>query len=436
AIIPMWKRRGRYAALGYVIASYFTVVVLAYNPVLLPPLRDAITYLIARLDFLCPFYLGAAYFLVMVLSPDRSAERRGVLAKILAVLMLIAVLDAVRPVMSRTSFSRKGIAAERENSFMRWDNELRQLDRLLPPGSVVATDPMTAYSITAFTPLHVVCTFDQHAPPNDVMLAGRMQAARDILSPYVSITETVELLARHHAKYIVLNDRFPSRLMLEYWLMDPTVFPRSRHKFESHPSLFETVLDEKDFVVFEWTGKRPVGKASTERPFVVDRIPAGFSPIGVTAGQARLEAFAVGDTTATPGGKLRLRLVWRGEGPYPFANYVVVTRFDNTNPGLPLGGRPFDKLARKFKEMLVGRLYRFTSFHKIRSGFLSPDTWRPGDLVLDEFGVSVPLEVEPGRYRVSVKLMTIPHQSTYWVRDLLFDNDIYEGIPVTTITVQ
>jgi hypothetical protein len=158
--------------------------------------------------------------------------------------------------------------------------------------------------------------------------------------------------------------------------------------------------------------------------------------VGRLAGEAVLEGVILSDSTLSPGGTTDVGLAWSGRGDYHFGNYVVALRFDHTDPDPPLGGKPFPKVARKFKEKTTGRLYRFSDFHKVRNGFLSPDSWPAGEIVLDEARVHVPSRAAPGEYVVSAKLMTLEHHPTYRLRDLFFDDDVYAGIPVGRVTIR
>ncbi|UCG52467.1 MAG: hypothetical protein JSW58_02650 [Candidatus Latescibacterota bacterium] len=435
-MIPLWKYREKYAALGYVFASFLTILIVLFNPILLPPLRNAMTYLIARLNNLCPFYLATACFLTVFFSPDHPENRRGVFRIVLVVLLAIAVLGGLRPVLGENTFSREVIQRERDNSYLRWKDELAEIKRSLGSGAVIASDPLTAYSVTAFTPHYVVCTFDQHAPPNDVLLEERMRAARDILSPYVPIDRTLALLGKHKTTHIILNNRFPGGLVLEYWVMNDMIFPAIREKFDSHPRLFTKVFDRDDFAVLEVKTVPVVADTSLATPFVLDVLPRNYVPLGQPSGEATLDGYLLGGTPATRGGVIDVGLVWSGERSERMRNYIVALRFDHTDPRLPLGGKPFPKIVRKAKEKLTGRRYRFTEHHKIRGGFLSPDTWRPGALILDETRVRVPLDVVPGEYIVSAKLLSVKHQPTYWLRDFFFDDDIYQGVPIQSITIE
>ncbi|MCI0479556.1 hypothetical protein L0Y59_03345, partial [Candidatus Uhrbacteria bacterium] len=99
-------------------------------------------------------------------------------------------------------------------------------------------------------------------------------------------------------------------------------------------------------------------------------------------------------------------------------------------------GKPFPKIARKIKEKLTGRSYRFSEFHKIRSGFLSPDSWPAGKIVLDETVVPVPPNAAPGEYIVTVKLLTMQHQPTYRLADFFSDGDVYAGTVIARVTIR
>lgn len=435
-IVPLWRRREQYAALGYVFASLLTLVAVLFNPLLLPPLRNAITYLIARLNHMCFFYFITAYFVVAYLSSADARKGFGRFGRLVAVLMAISLLAGVWDAVDHSSLSARHLRKERLNSYLLWDDELKIIASDLPPHSVIASDPMTSYSITAFTTDYTLCTFDQHAPPNDLRLAERIQDARAILSPEVSMQRTVELLGKHRVTHVVLNNRFPPELNLDYWAMDRSIFPWTREKFAAHPELFRTLHEAEDFVILAWNGERSTADTVHARPSVLDTLPPGFTAVGEAAGAAILEGFALERDIVARGDEMGARFVWSGEGHYDLANWVVAVRFDHTDPGLPFGGRVAPKVVRKIKENLRGGRYRFREQHKIRSGFLSPDTWEPGDLVIDGTTIRVPTDLVTGDYRVSVKLLKIEHQPTYRFLDLFSDNDIYQGIAITRVTIE
>jgi hypothetical protein len=436
AVFALWRERHTYVGLGYVYASFFTLIAVLFNPILLPPVRSAMTYLIARLPILVPFYFAAAWYLVSFASRKSGEARWGFMRRALGILFAVALVYHIIPVFGENGLSPSRVESERAASCLKWRDALDNLSAKLPRGSVICSDPLTSYSVTAFTPHYTVATFDQHAPPNDVLLEQRMQAARAILSPYVPAERATALMADYHATHVVLNDRFPANVRLEYWSMNHEMFGAMRQKFDGHPEAFACVYDHEGFVVYSWNGQPARPDPLFTPLFMFGRLPGSLEAVGKIAGDAILEGILLSEEKLSPGHALDIKLAWSGRGQYAFGNYAVVVRFDHVSPDLPFGGKPFPKLVRKMKEKITGRSYRFTEFHKIRSGFLSPDVWPAGKIILDETRVHVPPRAAPGLYRVSVKLITLQHQPTYRLKDIFSDDDVYAGIPVARVTIR
>ncbi|NIM20014.1 MAG: hypothetical protein GTO51_07155 [Candidatus Latescibacteria bacterium] len=432
----LWKYRKQYAGLGYLLAACFTIPLVLMNPILLPPLHKAMTYLVLRLPSLFPFYMLLAYFLVDFIRPNNARVRRSALEWTVFSVLSAAILLQLIPAFKGTALSGSALREERAKSYLGWKTGLDFLHKRLPPGSVIASDPITSYTITAFTPHYVVCTLDQHAPPGDQLLEKRMQAGRDILSPFVSLSETASILEETNAKYVVLNNRIPPQFILNFWSVSRDVFPLVHNKFASHPDLFELLYDKDNFFVYQWRGNRPAGLDTIPYRFTVDSIPDTFVHFGSQAGDAVLSAFRFEKQTTERGKTFAISLLWRGDRDYPFRNYVVSIRFDHEEPGLPFGGKPFPKIVRKAKEALSSMRLRFRQGHKIQNGFLNPDAWPDGMLVLDEASIRVPGDITPGSYTVSVKLHALAAKPNYYLRDIFFDDDIYQGVAIGSVTIQ
>jgi hypothetical protein len=432
AAIPLWRERHRSPAVGFLLASLFTIPIVLLNPILLPPLHRFMTYLVFRINNLCPFYVIVAFFIVW--ASGRRSWRS--LERWVLVLLAVAIVFTVRPLLRHSTFSRDSRLHELRYSYQPWMEGLESLREELVAGTVIASDPLTSYAITAFTRHYTVCTFDQHAPPNDVLLEKRVRAARAILSPHVNMGTTTELLREHKATTIVINDQFPSHFLFDYWIMDRSLSALSREKFASRPDLFEEVPTSGGFTTYRWNGEQTRTGESPTSDMVWKHVPAEFTLVGRLAGSAVLEGIKVGATRAQGGDEFDLALVWSGDRTYDLHNYIVSVRFDHTSPELPGDGRPFPKVTRKIKEKLIGGRYRFREQHKIRRGLLSPDAWQPGFLYLDETTIEVPPDLVPGDYTISVKLLLETHQPNLHVRDFLYDDDAYQGIHVADITFE
>ena len=457
AAVLLWRDRHWSAGLGYLIAAGFTIPLLLLNPFLLPVMYKALTYLVIRVPYLFPYYMLAAVFFIRFFKTDltvrpnhlKSTAGRAVFA------LLIVVVAVQSGRHFRTAFvNRPGEDQIRKENYRLWEDGLSRLARL-PAGLVVASDPLTSYSIPALTPHYVVCTLDQHAPPGDRLLSRRLQTSRDILSPYVPMSATTRLLGETGARLVVVNSRIAGSMPLAFWEMGLDVTPRIRSKFLSRPDLFEALYDEDGFLILRWNGRRsgevgptageagapqsrerrPSSRPDLVNPWFLETIPDSLLPFGRPAGEATLAAVRLNGPAGPDGRTVSLGLLWSGEGEYPFGNYVVTVRFDHQSPDLPLGGRPFPKIARKLKEVRSGRLYRYRLDHKIESGFLNPDTWPAGGYVLDMTTIRLPESLAPGEYGVFVKLHSTVYAPTYRLRDIFYDDDIYQGVEIGSISV-
>lgn len=432
----LWDDRRRYPALGYIFAVYLTIPLLLFNPLLFPLLNKVLSYLVYRLPLVCPFFILSAYFLVRFF--ERLGDHTPALRyRVLAAMVVAVVLTQIKPVFGNNTFTPWRLERERRSSHLRWKRGLDYLRDHVPAGAVVASDQLSSYSITAFTPHYVVCTLGQHAPPNDLDVELRIRDMRDILSPFVPLERTVELLEEHRATHVVLNDRAATGFPLHYWYMNQNLFPQILAKFERDSDVFELIHDEGGFFVFR-IAKVPVHQSVVDdaTPLRIDHLPSSYERVDKVSGIARLVGLDIDEDVLDRGDRVNVGLAWSGDRSYPFDNYIVSIRFDHADPELPFAGRPFPKLVRRTKEKLTGERYRFRADHAILQGFLSPDTWSQKGLVIDESSVPIPLEMAPGEYWIHIKIQAIAHQPSYWLRDVFFDDDSYQGTEVGRITIR
>jgi hypothetical protein len=184
-MIPLWPMRRSNAGVGFTIASVLTVLFIQYNPVILTPVYGVITYLVHRLDQAMPYFLLPAIF-ISALVAGRLTRRVGPGGVLGILCIVVAVATGVIELPRGLGVTREARARIATDTPVRWQAGLGELATRIPHGSVIASDPVTSYAITAFTPHYVLSTLDQHAPPNDRLAPVRMTAARDILSPFTS----------------------------------------------------------------------------------------------------------------------------------------------------------------------------------------------------------------------------------------------------------
>jgi hypothetical protein len=425
---PLWSKRRAIPGVGYAIASLVTLLVVQLVPFFLTPLYSVLKYLAFRLDVIAPFYFLPAYFIA-------TRPRR---ARLAMAVVLVALAAVVLPLAHHSAFSPSVLAAERRVGPDRWARGLVQLAGALPRGSIVASDPVTSYLMSAFTPYFVVCTLDQHAPPNDLRVEERMSAARDIVSPFTSAREKEALIQAYEVSHVVINETLPEHLVLNYWTLDPSDAQDAEETFRSLRYEFDTISLSDGLTAFRW--KHDERLSTLPRPVprpVVEALPANAHPIGVRSGEAVLEGVILHGAGILPaGGELVLDLYWSRDRELAPGTYVVTIRFDRKDLELPFDGKPFPKITRKVVEQWKRERYRFRADHMIQGGLFAPDAWRMGDIVEDDVRIAVPTDIAPGRYRVEAKMLRVANQPNHLLRDYFFDDDSYSGVQIGEVTIR
>lgn len=434
-VIPLWREREDNTMIGFLIAAVITVPLVMFNPLLLPLLYRGMGYLVSRLIYIAPFYLLAAYFYASIVS-RRKTDPAGSASVLLALALTVAIAFATVQPVRTGALGARARDAERARSPLLWKAELARLEAQLPDSSVILSDPLTSYSIPAFTRFHVVSTLDQHAPPNDLELPERVQRSRDVLSPYVPLSRTTELLAASGADYVIVNGRIPPGIKLHYFTIEPDLVPEIRKKFLSRPDLFEPVLDVDRFLVVRWNGKRSPSHSVSVIPPFFRSLPASSKKIFKDTGAVTLAGYRVPTRTVRRGETLAVELFWSSTSSRSIGNYTVTLRLDKMNQELPYDGKPFPKLSRKLKELLEGDRYRLRADHLLAGGFLSPDTWPIERFVLDRTTLRIPDSLAPGTYALHATLLKLPDMPAYHVRDILYDKDMFQGPRIAEITIQ
>jgi hypothetical protein len=428
-IKPLWGRRQNVPGAGYVIAAMLTTIAIEFIPFVLTPLYAVLKYIVFRLDVMVPFYMLPAFFLT-------TWKPHG--ARVTKTVLVVALLACIVPILRQNAFTPSVVAAERRQGPDRWARGLYQLAESLPPGSVIASDPVTSYLISAFTPHYVVCTLDQHAPPNDLHVESRMTAARDIVSPYTTAREKDRLIRSQRVTHVVINRALPAGLILNYWTLEPSAAQDADDMFRSLRYEFEATDLDDGITSYRWRNEERLSTLPRPVPRpVVNSLPAEATPIGELSGETVLDgATIVGAGILPPGGELEMNLYWSRRTVLPPGTYVVSVRFDRKFVSLPFDGQPFPKLTRKVMEKIRHERYRFRSDHMILGGLFGPDAWGSDEIVEDNVHVKLPTDLAPGRYRVQAKMLRIANQPNQELRDYFYDDDVYQGVRIGEITIE
>ena len=437
----LWKRGRDSAGALYVLGSSLAVFLLIFNPLAVAVLEPRVGYLLMRMTGLLSLPALLALIvpaLARTVAGAAPAGRRLAAAlglALVAATVAPALSDAARAVLDPESLVR----AERLDSPTRWSDALSWMERELPAGRVVLSDPVTSYSIPMMTRHYVATLVDQHSSPNDSLALTRLLDARDALDPYGSWDRTREVVRRYGVDVIALNDRFASIPRLDYWTPYPGWYAAARARLDRHPAAFERLFDTGDFVVYRLreaaldTLRGPAPARPYVAPWSRERFAIGLR---FEAGLPVVLGCALSRGVAAPSESLSGVIEWRAVEPAPPGSYNVSVRFDRALPG---GFKPpaaIGKPLRKLLERARGERYRFREDHLPAGGGYGVDRWRPDEVVRDSFRMAVPPDVADGLYRVQVRMLHQPHYANLRLSDYFSDDDSFSGVAVGWLEVR
>jgi hypothetical protein len=437
---PLWREGRGNPAVLWLLATAIAVAVTLFVPPVVALLEPRLGYLLMRVVWITPLAGLVGWALPHLWRTVRDARGAPRLrAAGLLALTLVLLAPAVADALQVARHAKALAAEERAHSPLPWSDALRWMDRSLPRGQVVLSDPVTSYSVPMFTGHYVATLVDQHSSPSDSLALTRLLDARDALDPFAEWTRTREVIRRYGVGVIVLNDRFAEVPVLDYWTPRPEWFREARARFDRHPRAFERVFDTGDFVVYRVNAAAldTLRGPATRRSFTEPYRP-GESGVGrrVGPGVPALLSTSVTPRVAAPLDTLRGAIAWRALERLPAGSYQVAVRFDRPLPGGLIPPAIVGKPVRKLIEKLRHERYRFRSDHLPGGGDYGVDLWRPDQVVRDSFTLEIPGDVADGAYQIRVIMLRQPHYANFRLSDYFFDNDYYAGLPVGTVLVR
>jgi len=195
-----------------VFVLFVVPVLIVLNPITAAMLEHRLGYLHYRILDAAPMAVILACIIEGLAAtlafgkPARRGAVRGAAARMLAVVALAAFLvyparTALRNVVAGT----REMLARAPQAASRSDDLMKALRERIPDHSVIASDPLTSYLISAYTDHFVTVAIDQHGSPADTMALERLRAARDLMSPAAPLAESLPWLEREGAAYVLVN---------------------------------------------------------------------------------------------------------------------------------------------------------------------------------------------------------------------------------------
>ena len=304
------------------------------------------------------------------------------------------------------------------------------IDRKVRAGSVVVSDPVTSYVLSAYTDTRVVTVLHQHGTPGDPQPFDRLRSARAVVSPLASQREAVRAIDRYGVDYVVVNGSFP-RPVHEYladW--DPADLGVVRHKLDGMAGFLKPVYASDRITLYAVTGGDPERYAWFPTLPFMDRPDVVFGPCGNgTREPVHITGVAVEPPEALPGETVRLTVSYRRHdkprSPLPLKLHV---RLEDREYFAHARRYPGDKYVRRFGERRQAASFRRFRFdHVPFGGLLTPDMWPLEKDIYETITLRLPVDLRETVYDIELKLVHDTLIPNFALRDLVFNDDSYGG---------
>lgn len=445
AFFILWRRgRGRVGGpagekiLLALMAGYYLLV---FIPLWFPFLYGRLSYLLIRMEFIVPSILISAWLIVDSIDMLRSASCRRAAISALAVLLAAVVIAAPAIYRSVTSFAYSSAAMEKRigESAYAMQEVMDDLQNRLDSGSVILSDPVTSYIIPALTDHFIVCPFDQHSAPNDFTAVKRLKACREVYMPGTTPRRIASIMETFGAGLILSSGTVSDRTPTMFWKAGREISAGLSRRLDQFPGSFEKILHSGETSLY-----RMSAQAGGDTSSAGEGMPSGDAvDRGSLAGMTRagtkgilISKVALDSETAEAGGTIGMTVTWVATKSPEFDSYVAYVRFDTKFNGGPLCFRIWEKPCRKAIERMRGTRYRFRHDFQPGGGVYPPDTWPLLAEIEDSTLIRVPLNMAPGEYTVSLKLMKRSHYPNYRLSDIMTDDDFYQGDAVARIVIK
>ncbi len=436
----------RYSTKNDRILFLFSNMVIApliiFNPLVVPPLGEFITTgLVRRIIRVAPYIAVLAFFIYrsagsLIAGGSWKQRLKGIplLAILIPVLFPYFIYNYhyYRPAVLR---------GEPGKTPLRWRDTLDFLEEKIDKPSVILSDPWTSYSIPAFTRHYVTAVPVGHSSPRDAQNIAKIREVMKALNPHTDMKNTLPILNRRKVDYILLNHTFEHSLHKYNWSVNPSLFDRTRRKFERYPEMFRLIHREDETFLYKYNPRPEIPESlltlAPENPFVITGQPSPQDTVNaIFEEKFRLLGVTVESDTVHFGDSLNIKCYWRKISTVDQSkHYKVITRFDTGYPKNFLYSRHWSKIYRKLVEKSEEKRYRFRSDHNPANDIYPSYLWKRGETILDQYRVEIPSDISPGIYRVKIKFLGLPFGPVYRFSDFISDQDIYDGAKVDSLVI-
>jgi hypothetical protein len=403
-----------------------------------------IAYLVMRLKAAVPASLLAAV-LIKILW-DRLRGREENLSSMAASFGWIAVLVCFGYQLAVTprNFAYSGKSDPVPgNSCLNITDLYDSINSLVPDGSVIVSDPITSYCIPAFTDQYIVCTNSQHSIPNDSTALERIGDCRNIFSSLASMDYIAGVIDKYGIGYIAVNGRIPLSTVTMYWKLDREMASEAINRFNRYPQYFDHLYEDGSVALYRVAegvgrGEAPAEGVNHIAEYIGEKVyPSSLSGLahsgtdGIYIKSVRPDMHSV-----EKGGRLTLDIEWVSDRELEYRSYMSHIRFDTEFTKGRFFHENYGKIYRKILEKARGHRFRFRAGRLPFGGIFTPDQWPAMRIIKEKIVIIVPEDIAQGEYTISLKLSENTHYPNYSLKDLLMDEDSYDGPDMAKVIIK
>ncbi|MDZ7859571.1 MAG: hypothetical protein U5O15_02685 [Candidatus Krumholzibacteriota bacterium] len=444
SIFILWKQSKNEENLRLLLWGTIAIWGVMFNPILIPPLMKVISYLVMRLTIALPASLITAVLIKTLWEKLKgrsiSISKGAAIIGCVAIIVFIGYQLAITP--PNFAYS-KTTGLKPEYSCLNISDLYNQINEKVPDGSVIASDPMTSYCIPAFTNQFVICTNSQHSTPNDSTALQRIMDCRDIFSFLTPMSDIAKVLTKYQAEYIVVNGKIPVSTGTLYWKPDNKMAMETINRFSEYPTFFKLLYKDNNTAIFKITDKLSSSYVTTsgkqhEKEYIGNKItkielskltPSETPGIFIKSIHPHRQIINKGD-------KLKLDVKWVAGKKLDYGSYLSYIRFDTDFDKGLLFHKWYGKIYRKILERVRGQRFRFRIGHLPLNGIFTPDKWPPMHIINDSMFIDIPEDIASGEYTISVKMSVRTAYPNYSSKDLLNDDDSFDGPDMGKIIIE
>ena len=429
-------RRRRESALK-LLALAAPPMLLAMNPLVAPLIFEKGTYLLHRFVLNVPAFATTALLLGCLIEWSREGRllRKAFVFVLVVAWARVFMLSygAWSKDLQRVRFGWSPVAGAAMQALADY------IDENSGPGTVIMSDPVTSYTLTALGNTRAVSVLHQHANPNDPLGEQRVAAVRNALSPYALQRDLLLAVRRFNVKYIVLNARAPgrSREFMAEW--SPALALPVAEKIATADETFRLVYDADQTAIYRVVGPDPATPTWYPTVPFVQRPPADLQQCEGRQHVAPLDVVgvAIDPPSGVAGEKVTMTVAYRRNKEVPAVSMPLKLRIRMEDPEYFAGARHYigDKYVRRFRERRDALFHRFRFDRKPFGGLLHESLWPLGGTVCETFELTLPTDLRESEYVLHLRLDHEPLVPNFALKDLFFNRDSYVAPACARISI-